>query len=305
MTAISEIMRKYFGKPYRWAVTFSVLLSLFTAFVLLHMFVIPQAQAVVQEKPLPTAVITAESTITASSYYTEGVSIEITTLRRKDTTVYLADIQLADASLLRTALADNTFGRNIKQRTSEIAAQNQAVFAINGDYYGFRDSGYVVRNGVIYRDTAGGSDAELLLIDMEGDFSILRDGQTALSELDPASLWQVFSFGPALIEDGEISVNEETEVDQSMRTNPRTAIGQIGTLHYLAVVSDGRTKASTGLSLYALAELFQEYGCQTAYNLDGGGSTTMVFNGAVINQPTTNGKRIEERSVSDVIYVAF
>ena len=88
-----------------------------------------------------------------------------------------------------------------------------------------------------------------------------------------------------------------------MASNPRTAIGVVDELHYLFVVSDGRTKTSEGLSLRELAEVLQELGAKTAYNLDGGGSSTMVFQGQVVNNPTTNGKRITERSVSDIVCI--
>ena len=90
-----------------------------------------------------------------------------------------------------------------------------------------------------------------------------------------------------------------------MSSNPRTAIGIVDELHYLFVVSDGRTNASEGLSLRELAEFMQSLGADIAYNLDGGGSSTMVFNGKVINNPTTNGKSIKERSVSDIVYIGY
>ena len=88
-----------------------------------------------------------------------------------------------------------------------------------------------------------------------------------------------------------------------MASNPRTAIGMLDELHYVFVVSDGRTGASEGLSLYELAAFMQELGVETAYNMDGGGSSTMVFMGEVINNPTTSGNRIKERSVSDIVYI--
>ena len=90
-----------------------------------------------------------------------------------------------------------------------------------------------------------------------------------------------------------------------MASNPRTAIGQISALHYVLVVSDGRTEESSGLSLSELAQFMQGLGASTAYNLDGGGSSTMVFNGEVINKPTTNGNTIKERSVSDIVCIAY
>ena len=49
--------------------------------------------------------------------------------------------------------------------------------------------------------------------------------------------------------------------------------------------------------------LMKELGCVTAYNLDGGGSSTLWFNGRVLNRPTTYGDTIEERSISDIVYI--
>lgn len=71
------------------------------------------------------------------------------------------------------------------------------------------------------------------------------------------------------------------------------------------VVADGRTEESQGLSLYQMAEVLKAYGAQTAYNLDGGGSSTLYFNGQVINKPTTNGNTISEREVSDIVYIGY
>ena len=87
-----------------------------------------------------------------------------------------------------------------------------------------------------------------------------------------------------------------------MASNPRTAIGMLGENHFVLVVSDGRTAESEGLSLYQLAQFMQKLGVTTAYNLDGGGSSTMYFDGEVINNPTTTGN-IKERGVSDIVYI--
>ena len=114
----------------------------------------------------------------------------------------------------------------------------------------------------------------------------------------------LLAFGPALVENGEIVVNTKSEVGQSMASNPRTAIGIIDENHYIIIVSDGRTSESQGLSLYEMAEVMKSYDVKTAYNLDGGGSSTMYFNGQVINKPTTNGN-ISERAVSDIVYIGY
>ena len=250
-----------------------------------------------------TATATSNPVVTENSYQDTNIQITIDTLRKYDTTIYIADIQIKSTDYLKTALAKNTYGRNIKQTTSAMAEEHNAIFAINGDYYGFRNAGYVLRNGVLYRDTTRSSSSDdVLVIDKNGDFSVIDENQTAAQAL--RDVWQMFSFGPALIRDGSVAVTTNSEVGQSMNSNPRTAIGQISKLHYLVVVSDGRTSESAGLSLIELASVFADRGCKTAYNLDGGGSSTMWFLGNVINNPT-DGRSSSERSVSDIVYIGY
>ncbi len=221
--------------------------------------------------------------------------------------IYIADIRLSSIDYLKTAFADDTYGRNIAQKTSVIAENCNAILAINGDYCGFRSKGFVLRNNVLYRDTArSDGDDEALVIDASGDFSIIRESSSSALDLLNRGVLQIFSFGPALVDGGVIAVEKNTEISgKSMVSNPRTAIGQISGLHYLFVVSDGRTSESAGLSLYQLAEVCLSRGCSVAYNLDGGGSSTIWFNGSVINKPTTDGRRITERSVSDIVYIGY
>ncbi|MBC3888387.1 phosphodiester glycosidase family protein [Acetobacterium paludosum] len=300
-------MKNFFSKPYRWAAVFSILLMGAVAFVLLDTFAIQKALVVVEPESAMVANETAASqsdpVISDNSYEDDNIKISIETVRDDDSTIYVADIQVSDASYLKTAFANNTYGRNIKATTSEIAEAQNAIFAINGDYYGFRDGGYVLRNGVTYRNTArSAGDDDALVIDKDGNLSIVSENQTSMESL--SNNWQVLSFGPGLVENGQIVVDNSSEVSQSMTSNPRTAIGQISALHYIVIVSDGRTSESAGLSLLQLAQEFQERGCTTAYNLDGGGSSTMYFNGKVVNNPT-DGKSTGEREVSDIVYFGY
>ena len=241
--------------------------------------------------------------VTSTSYQDDNISITITTDRVNDTNVYVADIYVSSVEYLKTAFAQGTYGKNVTATTSDIADSVNAILAINGDYYGAQESGYVIRNGVLYRSTAS-SGQEDLVIDSDGNFSIISEDDVTAEELLESGAWQVLSFGPGLISDGSIIVSTSEEVGKAMTSNPRTAIGQIGENHYVMVVADGRTSESAGLSLYELAEYMQSLGVQTAYNLDGGGSSTMVFNGTVINNPTSNGKNVgTERKVSDIVYI--
>lgn len=315
-------MIHYLKKPFRFAILYALVLVIASSYVLLDTFVIPKSILAVSTSPDATDTsISAESTtatdeqtadttqsdnaaITDTSYTDSKIQISIKKVRANDSDVYLADVQVTDASYLKTALAGNTYGRNIKDTTSEIAKESQAIFAINGDFYGFRDYGYVVRNGVVYRDTSG--DTQDLVIDAEGNLSIINESEVSLSDLTNAdtAISQVLSFGPALIEDGKIVVDSSSEVSRAMGSNPRTAIGQISALHYVFVVSDGRTEESAGLSLLELAQVLKDAGCTTAYNLDGGGSSTMYFNGTVVNNPT-DGRNSGEREVSDIVYIGY
>jgi exopolysaccharide biosynthesis protein len=318
-----------------WAPVYALLLVFFTAFVLLDTFVIPRAYRTVaaaataaitvdetadtsadQTASDTSAVQTADQTasagddataavVTDNSYSDGNITVTITTYREYDTDIYVADVVLSDPDYLKTALASDTYGKNITETTSCMASDNGAILAINGDYYGAQTSGYVIRNGVIYRDTVSGSSQEDLVIYADGTFGIIKEGDISASELLQNGAVQVLSFGPGLVENGEITVTASEEVDKAKTSNPRTAVGMIDETHYVFVVADGRTSASAGLSLYELAEFMKGLGVTTAYNLDGGGSSTMVFNGTVVNNPTTNGNTISERRVSDIVYIGY
>ena len=233
--------------------------------------------------------------------YSDGnMQIEVQSVRAYDTDIYVADVQISSAEYLKTALAQNSFGRNLKDTTSNMAEAANAILAINGDYYGFRDDGYVLRNGVLYRDAAS-SGTDALVVYGDGTMAAANQDNVSAQTLKDSGAWQILSFGPVLVDGGQIAVAANEEVGQSKSSNPRTAIGMVDPLHYVIVVSDGRTGDNEGLSLYELAQVLIDNGATFAYNLDGGGSTTLYFNGEVINNPTS-GNIGGERSVSDIVY---
>ncbi|WP_367398507.1 phosphodiester glycosidase family protein [Paenibacillus barcinonensis] len=219
-------------------------------------------------------------------------------------TYYVADVQAKDASSLRSALADNSFGTNITEDTSEIAAANNAIFAVNGDYYGFRDDGVIIRNGVLYRDSPT-RDAVALFND--GTIKTYNENDISSSELLAQGVTNTLSFGPILVQDGEITSDfSSVKIDNNFGNrsiqdaNPRTAIGMIAPNHYVFLVVDGRQDDSRGMTLAELAQTMKDLGATEAYNLDGGGSSTMYFMGRVVNNPLG---RNQERGVSDILYL--
>ena len=295
-------------KRFLFPILYGLLLAGFTLYLVLDTFVIArvysQTEAAVSPD-MPTAIPThSPAVVTDRSYSDDSISITITEHRELDTTVYVADVILSSPKLLRTALAEGAYGRNVSQKTSRIAADNNAILAINGDFYGSRERGFVARNGILYRSSVSPG-MQALAIMADGSFRIVSEQDTSADMLMQQGAMHIFSFGPALVMDGEIAVTPSDEVGKAMADNPRTAIGIYEPGHYVLLVSDGRTKESGGLTLYELAGFMQELGVTAAYNLDGGGSSTMVFMGEVINNPTTNGRKITERSVSDIVFIGY
>ena len=299
---------KFFKKSYTYATCFGILLTSSFSYSMLKTFVLSDAIQTVKATTTDTKAAekaTASATTTDSSYSDDNIQVNLTEKTVENTQVYIADITVSSSDYLKTALAQNTYGTNVTAKTSVTAAENNAILAVNGDYYGANSTGYVIRNGVVYRDTVreDSSNGDLAIY-KDGSFKIIYEDEISAEQLVKDGVVNLLAFGPSLVEDGEITVDTNSEVGQSMSSNPRTAIGIIDENHYIIVVSDGRTSESEGLSLYQLAEVMKSYGVKTAYNLDGGGSSTLYFNGQVINKPTTNGT-ISERAVSDIVYIGY
>ena len=302
---------KFLKKPYAYASVLSLLLTGSFSYSMLKTFVLAETISTVATTNTSSNTAQASqaaktATVTNSSYKDENISINLTETTVNETQVYVADVTVSSSEYLKTAFAQNSFGTNVTAKTSVTAAENDAILAVNGDYYGANSSGYVIRNGVVYRDTVReNSNNGDLAIYKDGSFKIIYEDQISAEQLVKDGVINLLAFGPALVENGEVVVGKNQEVGQAMASNPRTAIGIIDENHYIIVVSDGRTSESKGLSLYQLAEVMKSYGAKTAYNLDGGGSSTLYFNGQVINKPTTGGNKISERAVSDVVYIGY
>ena len=278
---------------------------MFTIYALLDTFVISTVYEVVNESNKIVNNTISGNIISNDNYYEDdNIKISLTTYREYDTNIYVADVIVKSSDYLKTYLAKSSYGKNITEKTSVMANNVGAILAINGDYYGARESGYVLKNGVIYRNKVGSNQEDLVIYE-DGRMEIINEKEVSLEELKENGAYNILSFGPGLISNEKIIVSSSDEVDRSKASNPRTAIGMISENHYVFVVSDGRTNESEGLSLYQLALFMTKLNCKTAYNLDGGGSSTMYFNGKVINNPTTNGRKISERSVSDIVYIGY
>lgn len=297
----------------KWIIIVSMIILVISTvlYMLAYRYLIERAEAPATDNISSTNSISQKFNIKYDdwNYESDNMQISIEEVTKEDgkdkITYFVADVKLKDSSYLHSAFAKNTFGRNITETTSEIAENNEAIFAINGDYYGFRSDGVLIRNGKVYRDTPARTSAAFY---DDGTMKVFDETKISSDELLKNGVINTFSFGPILVDDGKIVDDfEHVVVDTNFgnrsiqRSNPRTGVGMIEQNHFVFVVVDGRSENySKGMTLSEFAEVFKELGCTEAYNLDGGGSSTMYFMGRVVNNPLGEGK---ERKISDIIYL--
>ncbi len=277
-------------------------------YVIDHVEVTNASAQTAQALDVVAASSTGAATGTSYSSDTAQISISRKTIGSGDDliTYFVADVLITDATILRSAFADDSFGENIIANPSTIAKQAAAVLAINGDYYGFRDTGIVIRNGVKYRDSGA---RQGLAFYADGTMKLYDETTTNADTLLAEGVWQTWSFGPGIVEDRKLlSGIDSVEVDTNFGNHsiqgqqPRTGIGFVEANHLLFVAVDGRSAGySRGVTMSEFGQIFVDAGAHVAYNLDGGGSTTMVFNDTLVNNPLGRGA---ERGTSDIIYIA-
>ena len=208
---------------------------------------------------------------------------------------YVADIYIRDISCFVTAFAEDTFGRGFREAPSTMNSRIGGLIAVNGDFYGARSDGNVIRNGVLYRADEHPV-RDLCVLYWDG-----RMETFSTNSFDPAAAirdgaYQAWNFGPMLLdENGHAMTSFNSDLTPN---NPRTAIGYYEPGHYCFVVVDGRQGNYHGMTLKRLSSLMEELGCVRAYNLDGGDTSTMVAGNRVINKPSDGG-----RKSSDIIAI--
>lgn len=241
-------------------------------------------------------------------YEDPSISVKIEKGRMYETNYVAARVKIANASQLRTVMAAGYYSPSTLMGTT-MAKRTNAVLAINGDFFSSRNGhGFVARQGKVYRTACDPMIYDILIIDENGDMHILEKPDNAAVKAFPGTPIQGFTFGPGLIVNGEVhrhdpaSFNADTFDCAAGKAAQRMCLAQVGPLEYLCISSEGpEDPGSVGMTLDQFTDLVASFeGIQNAYNLDGGSSSTMVFNGDKINSPN-NPKR---RPLCDMIYFA-
>jgi len=245
---------------------------------------------------------------TENGYKDDSITVTMETRDEGDTVYCIAFVTIADASQLRTAVAGTTkkgVPNKSTAKLSSMARKMNAVVAINGDLYvELTDKKtFETRMGVNIRRKKN-QYRSALIIDENGDFHVinrLADLNAVEKELKDAGheIVNAFTFGPALVINGEVLKQDEKYAWNPNEREPRMAIGQTGKLSYVLVMAEGRTKNSKGATHQELADYMGQLGCLEAFNLDGGNTAEMIFNGEFYGSRKGN-----ERDQSDMIYFA-
>ena len=224
------------------------------------------------------------------SYQNDDLRIAVTKVQENDITYYVADVWVRNISTFRTAFAEGQYGTGIHDDPINTANANNAILAVTGDYYGARTNGIVIRNGELYRDSLY---KDVCVLYYDGSMETYAKEDFDIEAAIDKQAWQAWSFGPMLLEDGQLVDDFSGSISGK---NPRCGIGYYEPGHYCLVTVDGRQKDSDGMSLAEFSQVFYSLGCKTAYNMDGGATAAMIFQGEVINSPANGG-----RESSDII----
>lgn len=171
---------------------------------------------------------------------------------------------------------------------------------MSADFYKHRNYGIVVQYGTVFcNEPTASQQLDVLTIDYEGNFKIWNENELCekIRNEGADDIMLSFTFGPALVQDGkamEPSHWSKQSLGELKQNVGRAAIGQKGELHYLLC-----TAGTPGMSCKSMSMVMEDQGCITAYNLDGGQSGTLLFNGKVYNKIAYKGV---ERAMSDILY---
>ncbi len=242
---------------------------------------------------------------TEDGYEDDSIRVQMETREGQNGLIWrIAWVEIASPTQLRTGYE----GKNVKSDKTELvsvmAQKYNAVVAINGDNYSAAGEelkhSFIIRMGDVRRTKTNGK-KDILIIDENGDFHtfIKSKGADTFERDTGHTIVNAFMFGPALVHEGEISTDPGYGYNPNGH-QPRAAIGQLDRLSYVLVIADNPAGADDqGVTHRELAEFMQELGCREAYNLDGGNSAVLVFNGEICNN-----KAGRERDITDLIYFA-
>lgn len=275
---------------------------------------------------LTEAVYDVDGKTHTSGYEDETIRVSLEK-REEDGKIWnIAWVEIASPTQLRTGVWATSSKDQSKAKSnntglgSKIAERYKAIVAIAGSNYGLapKEKRFDVRMGLTHDNRL--TKRDLLVIDENADFHILlTDERTQIQTFEQDTghkIINAFTFGPALVRDGEVLTTPKDYMYNPTKDEPRAAIGQLAPLSYVMVVCDGRGKSgSEGATQQELANFMGTLNCQQAYAMDGGNGALLMAASTQINETLRNqgkGKvlveyfsyKTQERDASDIIFFA-
>ena len=239
---------------------------------------------------------------TEAGYEDDSIRVQMETRETDGDVIWrIAWVEIASPTQLRTAYAGKNIKANKKGFASVMARDCNAIVAIDGDNYVSEPDKHKFEYRMGEKRRADSNRIkDILIIDENGDFHtfIKSVGAETFEQDTGHQIVNAFMFGPALVHEGAISADPSYGYNPNGR-QPRVAIGQLDRLSYVMVVADNATANDyIGVTHQELAEFMLELGCVEAYNLDGGNSSALLYNGKFYNS------KKDEREMTDIIYFA-
>ena len=214
-----------------------------------------------------------------------------------------AEVFISDPSQLKRKIAGDTYGYGTQLYASSMAAQANAVVAMNGDFYKFRPLGLCVYDRIVYRCEAASLDT--CFFDTHGNMIFayageITDKDEAQRFVDENDILFSLVFGPVLIDNGVPKENLNYRIGETMQRYSRSAIGQLGENHYLLMTIGHVYPYKECCTLKGAQDIMLLKGCVNAYTLDGGQTAELIWR----DRPYSYVDWGVERTISDIIYFA-
>ncbi len=214
-----------------------------------------------------------------------------------------AEVKIAHGSQLRRKLAEDSYSSSVQLYASDMAKASNAVVAMNGDFYAFRDLGITVYQRRIYRNNPDRVDS--CFFTASGDMLFTRAGELtgegeAEKFIEDNDVVFSVAFGPVLVDEGELQYCSAYPIGEINTEYSRSCIAMTGELHYLLMTINHTPDARPRATINELARIIYSKNVKKAYTLDGGQTAEIIMMGGPINHVDFGYERI----VSDIIYFA-
>ena len=252
--------------------------------------------------------VTGAPVLTDSSYQTDRLAIFIERVVDESRTItdhtfvyYMADVYFQNMEDFKSGAAKSWKRLWDNAMLVDCAKQSDAIFAVSGDFTLTRKKGLVIRNGELLQSEHDVK-RDVGVIYTDGHMETYLAQETPVEEiLNDPTVWHILGFGPELLDGNGQPKTTFNDPNKVSRANIRNAVGYLEPGHFCFVYVQPykERKDHTCLDMESLARLMHSLGCVRAYNLDGGGTAGMYFNGKLVSDKGLG----QTRKIHDFFYI--